>query len=145
MSASKSATFKFRFASASARLTDVVDLPTPPLPDATAMICFTLFICHLSEAAGASTRSLTKTTLTSLSGFSCSSSAFNCCAHSAFSSVFSVTINRPPSSFTEAISSGLKYFAAKAWFLLSDIAYFPNVDIIFSILFLYKLYIIFLQ
>src|SRR5580704_13342200 len=38
MSASKMPTFKPRSRKPSARLTAVVDLPTPPLPDATAMI-----------------------------------------------------------------------------------------------------------
>ena len=41
MSASSSPVLTPMAASPSARLTAVVDLPTPPLPEATAMMCFT--------------------------------------------------------------------------------------------------------
>ena len=41
MSASSSPVLTPMAASPSARFTAVVDLPTPPLPEATAMMCFT--------------------------------------------------------------------------------------------------------
>ncbi len=53
MSASSTATRLPRLRSASARLAEVVDLPTPPLPDATAMMVFTPGMPWAARAAWA--------------------------------------------------------------------------------------------
>ena len=51
MSASSKPTFKPCNAKPIARLTDTVDLPTPPLPEATAIICFTFESAFSCDAA----------------------------------------------------------------------------------------------
>ena len=53
MSASRMPTLRPSAASPSARLHEVVDLPTPPLPEATAMMCFTPGMPASFEVAGA--------------------------------------------------------------------------------------------
>src|SRR5258708_17639722 len=53
MSASRMPAFSPMAAKPSARLHDVVDLPTPPLPEATAMTCLTPGMPAALEVAGA--------------------------------------------------------------------------------------------